>query len=129
MTTEAYFGESILRFCSLGAIDFYPYLFINRSFIKMIFVSFISRILVWFRIRNLILILGPLMQSVVSKTTDPGIASSILAWSHIFVKIDHEIISTAILLLLLIQEELFSVTSECMCRKYWLACLGKSVVR
>ena len=95
----------------------------------MIFVSFISRILVWFKTRNLILILGPLVQSVVSKTADPGIASSILTWSHTFVKIDHEIISMAILLLLLIQEELFSVTRESMCTKYWLACLGKSVVR
>ena len=31
-------------------------------------------------------------------TVDPGVASSILTRSHIFVKIDHEIISTAILL-------------------------------
>ena len=33
-----------------------------------------------------------------SLTADPGVASSIPAWSHIFVKIDHEIISTVILL-------------------------------
>ena len=32
-----------------------------------------------------------------SLTADPGVASSILAWSHTFVKIDHEIISTVIL--------------------------------
>ena len=31
-------------------------------------------------------------------TADPGVASSILAWSHTLVEIDHEIISTAILL-------------------------------
>ena len=31
-------------------------------------------------------------------TADPGVASSILAQSHTFVEIDHEIISTAILL-------------------------------
>ena len=31
-------------------------------------------------------------------TEDPGVASSILAWSHTFVEIDHEIISTVILL-------------------------------
>ena len=31
-------------------------------------------------------------------TADPGVASSILARSHTFVEIDHEIISTAILL-------------------------------
>ena len=33
-----------------------------------------------------------------SLTTDPGVASSIPAWSHTFVEIDHEIISTVILL-------------------------------
>ena len=31
-----------------------------------------------------------------SLTADPGIASSIPAWTHTFVEIDHEIISTAI---------------------------------
>ena len=31
-------------------------------------------------------------------TADPGVASSIAAWSHTFVEIDHEIISTVILL-------------------------------
>ena len=66
------------------------------------------------------------MQSVVSQTAEPGIASSILAWSFTFVEIDHEIISTFILLM--IQEELLSVTSESMCTKYWLtpnqACPG-----
>ena len=34
----------------------------------------------------------------VSLTADPGVASSIRAWSHTFVEIDHEIISTVILL-------------------------------
>ena len=34
----------------------------------------------------------------VSLTADPGVASSIPAWSHTFVEIDHEIISTVILL-------------------------------
>ena len=33
-----------------------------------------------------------------SLTADPGVASSIPAWSHPFVDIDHEIISTVILL-------------------------------
>ena len=33
-----------------------------------------------------------------SLTADPGVASSIPAWSHTFVEIDHEIISTVILL-------------------------------
>ena len=31
-------------------------------------------------------------------TADPGVASSIQVWSHIFVEIDHEMISTVILL-------------------------------
>ena len=31
-------------------------------------------------------------------TTDPGVLSSIPAWSHTLAEIDHEIISTAILL-------------------------------
>ena len=33
-----------------------------------------------------------------SLTADPGVASSIPAWSHTFVEIDYEIISTVILL-------------------------------
>ena len=33
-----------------------------------------------------------------SLTADPGVASSIPAWSHTFVEIDHEIISRVILL-------------------------------
>ena len=68
-------------------------------------------------------------------TADPGVASSIPARSHTFVEIDHEIISTVILLpsAVFIQEGLLSVTSESMCTNYWLtayqACPGKSVVR
>ena len=64
--------------------------------------------------------LGPLAQSVASLTADPGVASLIPARSHTFVEIDHEIISTVILLLSLIQEGLLSVTSERMCTKNWL---------
>ena len=33
-----------------------------------------------------------------SLTADPGVASSILAWPHTFMEIDHEIIFTVILL-------------------------------
>ena len=36
--------------------------------------------------------------SVMCLTADPGVGSSIPAWSHTFVDGDHEIISTAILL-------------------------------
>ena len=47
---------------------------------------------------------GSIAQSVTclatdgSLTADPGVASSIPVWSHTFVEIDHEIISTFILL-------------------------------
>ena len=54
-------------------------------------------------------------------TADPGVASSITVRSHNFVEIDHEMISTVILLPSadFIQEGL-SVTSESMCTNYWL---------
>ena len=63
-------------------------------------------------------ILGRVAQSVASLTADSGIASSILARSHTFREIDHEIISTVILLLPLIQERMLSCTSESMYTKY-----------
>ena len=43
-----------------------------------------------------------------------------LAQSHTFVVIDHEIISTVILFLPLIQEGLLTDTSKSMCTKCWL---------
>ena len=46
--------------------------------------------------------------------------SSLLARPHTFVGIDHEILSTVILVHPLIQEGLLSVTSESMCTEYWL---------
>ena len=48
-------------------------------------------------------------------TADPGVASSILVRSHIFVEIDHEIISTVILLPLLIHSRRVVVSYK---RKY-----------
>ena len=69
---------------------------------------------------QLVIELGPVVQSVSSPTADPGVTSSILARSHTFVEFDREIISTVILILPLIQEGLLSVTSESMCTKYWL---------
>ena len=42
---------------------------------------------------------GSITPSVTCPTAEPRIASSIPAWSHTFVEIDHEIISTVILLL------------------------------
>ena len=47
----------------------------------------------------------------VSLIADPGVASLIPARSHTLVEIDHEIISTVILI---IQEEMLSVTSKSM---------------
>ena len=37
------------------------------------------------------------MQSVTCLTADPGVVSSIPAWSHTFMEVDHEIISTTII--------------------------------
>ena len=54
-----------------------------------------------------------------SLTADPGVASSIPARFHTFVEIDHEIVSTVILLPSA-EEGLLSVTGESMCTKYWL---------
>ena len=61
--------------------------------------------------------------------------SLILAQPHTFLEIDHKIFSMVILLLLLIQEGLMSVTSERMWAKYCMvkppsqACPEKSVIR
>ena len=86
--------------------------------------------------REKLVVLAPhtlVVQLVVSLTVNPGVWSLIPAWSHTFVEMDHEIISTVILLLILIQKGLLSVTSESMCTMYWLtACKlahEKSVVR
>ena len=72
------------------------------------------------------------MQLVMPLTADPGVASLFTARSHTFVEIDHEIISTAILLLPLIQERLLSVTSEVCAQSTGKplnqACAGKSLV-
>ena len=62
---------------------------------------------------------------VVSQNADPEVASLILARSHTFVEIDHEIISMVTHLLPLIQEGLLSVTRESMCMKYWFYHLVK----
>ena len=53
----------------------------------------------------------------VKLTADPGVASSIPARSHTFVEIDHEMISTVILLPSAesFMKVLLSVTSESMC--------------
>ena len=50
-------------------------------------------------------------------TADPGVASSIPAWSHTFVEIEHEIISTVIVLP---SADSFKKCCENMCTKYWL---------
>ena len=64
--------------------------------------------------------LRPVVQSVASSIADPGVVSLILARSHTSVEIGCEIFSTGVLLFLLIQEGLVSVTSEIMYTKYWL---------
>ena len=62
----------------------------------------------------------PVAQSVVKPTAAPGVTSLVPAWSHTFLKVYHEIMSTVILILQLIQEGLLSDTSESMSAKYWL---------
>ena len=64
--------------------------------------------------------LGLVVQLVTFPTADVVVASSILARSHTFVEIDHEIIPIDILLLPLNHERFLSVASESMCKKYWL---------
>ena len=69
-------------------------------------------------------------------TADPGVASLIPVWSHTFMEIDHEIISTVIHLPFAdsFKNKLLSVTSESMVHKVLVNCLfklaqEKSVVR
>ena len=59
-------------------------------------------------------------QSVASLIADAGVVSLILAWNHTFVEIEHEIFSTVILLLRLIQKRMLSVTCKSVYTKYWL---------
>ena len=69
------------------------------------------------------ILLGRVGQSVMCLTADPGVMSLIPARYHTFVEIDHEIISTVILLPSadsMIQEGLLSVTNESICMKYWI---------
>ena len=66
---------------------------------------------------------GSILQySIISSESDCGSRGcelcTILAWTHTFMEIDREIFSIIILLLLLIQEGLLSVTSESMCTEY-----------
>ena len=64
------------------------------------------------------------LTQVTTLTADPGIMSLILALSHNFQEIDHEIISTVILLFPLIKEGLLLVTSKSMFTKYWLTAMS-----
>ena len=85
-----------------------------------------------------ICVVGRVAQSIACLTTDArptadlGVASLIAARSHTFVEIDHEIISTIILLPSpdSFKIGLLSVTNESMCTKNWLTLVQeKSVVR
>ena len=80
---------------------------------------------------TMVCLLGCIAQSVTclatdaSQTADPGVSSSIPTRSHTFVEIDHEIISTVILLPSAesIKNFTWVVVSykRSMCMKYWLA--------
>ena len=63
--------------------------------------------------------MGPLAQSVANLIADPVVVSLIPARPHTFIEIDCKIFSTVILLVPLIQEGLFSVTSKGMWTEYW----------
>ena len=67
----------------------------------------------------------PYSRSVASPIADPQVMSSIPARSHSSVEIDHEIFSTVILLLPLIQDGLLSVTNGSICTEYWLTAWSK----
>ena len=80
-------------------------------------------------------ITGRVAQSVTCLTADPGVASSIPARSHTFMDIDHEIISTVILLF---SAESFKkgcchlqakVCAQSTSKLLVQACPGKSLVR
>ena len=90
------------------------YLFIEallRQFDKYVLFSYLLHIGLMTRH----LILDPVAQSVVSLKADPVIISFISAQSHCFLENDLEIILMVILLILLIQEGLLSVTSKRVC--------------
>ena len=53
-------------------------------------------------------------------TADPGVASSIRAWPHTFVEIDHKIISTVILLHSADLRRVVVNASESMYSNHWL---------
>ena len=61
---------------------------------------------------------------------DPGVASLISARSHTFVEIDHEIISTVILLPSAdsFKNVFLSVESESICTKYWFKLAQEKIV-
>ena len=61
---------------------------------------------------------GPVAQSVESLIADPCVLSLSLALSRTFLEIDYEILSMVILLLLLIQKGLLSVTGKSICTEY-----------
>ena len=67
-------------------------------------------------------------QSVTCLTADSGVASSILARSHTFTEIDHEIISKAIILLSA-DSRIVVISYKQKGIKYWLTTQQRSVVR
>ena len=73
---------------------------------------------------------SPVAQSVAKSKppADPGVASSIPVWHHTQVEIDHEIISTVILLPL-IHEGLVSVMHEILVNRLVKPAKKNSVVR
>ena len=73
------------------------------------------------------LVPGRKAQLITCLTADPGVASLIPARSHTFVEIDHEIISTAILLPSAVSRRVVSYKRS-MCIKYRLTSLPRKKV-
>ena len=63
---------------------------------------------------------GPIAQSVVRPTADPGLVSFITAWSHTFIEIDHNIISSLSPPSADSRRDAVSYKSESMCMKLLL---------
>ena len=91
-------------FCYFPRFSFWPN-FAKKTLAKM------SK----FKVMYKIILVRLKSQLVAMPTADPGAVSLILAWSHICMKIDHEIFFPVILLFSLIQEGLLSVTSKSTC--------------
>ena len=90
--------------CAIKSLSIAPIDFLLRQDLN------ISKTLMLIQLKHILP--GPEGQSEVSLILDPEATSLIMAWSHTFVKFDHEILSTVILLHPLIQDGLCQLQSK-----------------